>query len=288
MIAECVPNFSEGRDEGAIDGIAAAIPARLLLDRTSDPDHNRTVLTFAGDPAAVAEAAFAAVKRAVAAIDISRHAGVHPRIGAADVVPFVPVEGIGLAECAEIARQVGRRIWNELGVPVFLYQAAAERPECARLENVRKLAPAGLTPDIGEGRHPTAGACVVGARRFLVAWNINLRTRDLAAAREIAREIRESGGGLPAVKALGLPLESRGQVQVSVNLVDFEVTPLHVVFDAVADICRLRGIEIAGSELIGLIPAAAIAASAGRDLRWENFSEDSILENRLHANGRPS
>lgn len=264
-----------------VDRIAAAVPPALLLDRTSDADHNRTVLTFAGAPEAVAGAAFAAISEAVARIDVSRHSGVHPRIGAADVVPFVPVEGLGLAECAGLARDLAQRVWDELRVPVFLYEAAARRPECARLENVRRLAPLGLEPDIGHGRHPAAGACVIGARKFLIAWNVNLRTRDLSAAKAIAREIRESSGGLRAVKALGLPLESRGQVQVSINLVDFEATPLHVVFDAIADLCRLRGIEIAGSELIGLIPAAALRASEGRDLRWEKPPEESILENRF-------
>jgi glutamate formiminotransferase len=164
---------------------------------------------------------------------------------------------------------------------VYFYEAAALRPECRRLENVRRLALTGLPPDIGQGCHPTAGACVVGARKFLVAWNINLRTNDTEAARAIAREIRESNGGLRAVKAMGFPLAARGQAQVSINLVDFEVTPLYVVFDAVAERCRQRGIEISGSELIGMIPAAALAASEGHDLKWENLRPELILENRL-------
>ena len=188
-----------------------------------------------------------------------------------------------MAQCAELARETAARIWEQLRVPVYLYEAAARRPECRRLENVRRLALAGLPPDIGEGRHPSAGACVVGARKLLVAWNINLRTTDLEAARTIAREIRESGGGLPAVKAMGFRLDSRGQVQVSINLVDFEVTPLHVVFEAVAERCHARGIELAGSELIGLIPAAALEASRGHNLRWENLRPELILENRLAA-----
>jgi glutamate formiminotransferase len=164
---------------------------------------------------------------------------------------------------------------------VYLYEAAALRPECRRLENIRKLAPAGLAPDLGTGRHSTAGASVVGARKFLIAWNINLRTADLQAARAIAREIRESSGGLPAVKSIGLPLESRGQVQVSINLVDFERTPLYVVFDEVKQRCDARGIEIAGSELIGMIPAAALRSSQDHDLRWENMRPELVLENRL-------
>jgi glutamate formiminotransferase len=261
----------------------SAVPGVSLLDTTSDPDHNRSVLTFAGAPDAAADAAFLAVRAAVAKIDMSRHAGVHPRLGSADVIPLVPVEGITLDECAILARTLGERIWKELGVPVYLYEAAALRPECERLENVRKLAPTGLAPDFGTGRHPTAGASVVGARKFLVAWNINLLTADIKAAREIAREIRESSGGLPAVKSIGLPLESRGQVQVSINLVDFGRTPLYLVFDAVKERCEARGIEIAGSELIGMIPAAALRSSEGHDLQWENMRPELVLENRLRS-----
>jgi glutamate formiminotransferase len=284
LIIECVPNFSEGRDPVIVASIAQAVAAVAgvkLLDTTSDQDHNRSVLTFAGPPDAVVEAAFAAVREAALKIDMSRHAGVHPRIGAADVVPLVPVEGITLEECAKLAQGLGARIERELSVPVYLYEAAALRPECRRLENVRKLAPTGFPPDYGTGRHPTAGASVVGARKFLVAWNINLRTHDVAFARRIAREIRAASGGLPAVKSIGLPLESRGQVQVSINLVDFEQTPLYVVFEAVKQRCDAAGVEIAGSELIGMIPAAALKSSEGHDLRWENFRSNLVLENRL-------
>jgi glutamate formiminotransferase len=216
-------------------------------------------------------------------IDLRRHAGVHPRIGAADVIPFVPVHNTNLHQCKTIAHAVGRRLWEELRVPVYFYEAAALRPECQRLENVRKLAPAGLAPDLGEERHPSAGASVVGARKFLVAWNINLRTSSVAAAKEIARAIRESSGGLPAVKSIGLPLESRSQAQVSINLVDFERTPLCLVFDAVKIRCDARGIEIAGSELIGMIPAAALRSSEGHDLQWENMRPELVLENRLSS-----
>ncbi len=287
-----MPNFSEGRDDAVIAELAraaASVPGAALLDKTSDADHNRTVLTIAGRPDAVAEAALAAVRVAVARIDLTRHTGVHPRLGAADVIPFVPVRGITLEHCAELARGFGQRLWDELRVPVCLYEAAARRPECARLENVRKLAAAGsLAPDIGNARHPSAGASVVGARKFLVAWNINLESRDLAAAREIARAIRESSGGLPAVKALGFALESRGEVQVSINLVDFEKTPLHVVFHAVERECRGRGIGVAGSELIGMIPAAALRASDGHDLRWLNLRPDLVLENRLASLHTPA
>jgi len=284
VTVECVPNFSEGRDPLIVDGIARAVaetPYIRLLDQTSDFDHNRSVLTFAGTPEGVATAAFEAVRVAAATIDVTRHRGVHPRLGAADVVPFVPVAGVSLRDCANIACTVALRIWEDLAVPVYLYEAAALRPECARLENVRRLAPEGLPPDFGTGRHPTAGACVVGARKFLVAWNINLRSADLSAARGIARAIRESSGGLRAVKALGLRLESRGEVQVSINLVDFETTPLHAVFDAVSCECRQRGIAIEGSELIGMIPAAALEASRGHDLQWLNLRPELVLENAL-------
>jgi glutamate formiminotransferase len=289
LIIESVPNFSEGRDPVLVAGIGravAAVPGAYLLDTTSDQDHNRSVLTFAGEPRAVADAAFAAVEAAVERIDISRHSGVHPRIGAADVVPLVPVNGVTLAECAELARDLGQRIWKHLHVPVFLYEAAALREECRRLENVRRLAPVGYAPDFGEGRHPTAGASVVGARKFLIAWNINLRSTDVSVAREIARSIRESSGGLKAVKSIGLPLESRGEVQVSINLVDFEQTPLYVVFDAVREICLRKGVEIAGSELIGMIPEAALRSSEDHNLEWLNFREDLVLEKKLASSQR--
>jgi glutamate formiminotransferase len=284
LIIESVPNFSEGRDPLLVAGIGQAVSkveGAYLLDTTSDQDHNRSVLTFAGEPRAVADAAFAAVAAAVERIDISRHSGVHPRIGAADVVPLVPVAGATLAECAELARELGKRIWEELRVPVFLYEAAAMREECRPLQNVRRLAPMGYAPDFGHGRHPTAGASVVGARKFLIAWNINLKTTDVSVAKEIAKAIRESSGGFKAVKSIGLPLESRHEVQVSINLVDFEQTPLYVVFDAVRERCVKKGVEIAGSELIGMIPEAALRSSVGHDLEWMNFREDLVLERKL-------
>ncbi len=286
LIVECVPNFSEGRERPVIAALEQSVrdvPGVRLLNSTSDADHNRSVLTFAGDPASVAKAAFSAVATAVAKIDLAKHEGVHPRVGAADVVPFVPVSGITLEECAALAHATGDRIWNELHVPVFFYEAAAKRPECARLENIRRRANSDLSPDIGQGRHPTAGCCVVGARNFLIAWNIILKSNDLAAAKSIANEIRESNGGLPAVKALGLELASQRKVQVSMNLVDFRRTPLHVVFDAVRDAAGKRGVEIEGSELIGLIPQAALDASKNHDLHWINMRPDLILETCLSA-----
>lgn len=288
MIVECVPNVSEGRDPVIVSRIARAAgetPGVYLLDVTSDADHHRSVVTFAGSPEAVGDAAVDLVAEAIGAINLSRHVGVHPRLGAADVVPFVPVSGVSMAECAELAHRVGRRIWRDLGVPVYFYGEAALRPECVRLEEVRRLAPNGLAPDAGDVPHPTAGVCVVGARKFLVAWNINLRSSDLAFARELAGEVRESSGGYAAVKAIGLPLESRDQVQVSINLVDFEQTPLAIVFEHVAQRCAQRGVEIAGSELIGMIPEAALSGSAGCDLKWENLRPELVLESRLRALG---
>lgn len=286
MTIECVPNFSEGRDRAVIAAIERSVrnvPGALLLDSTSDIDHNRTVLTFAGEPQPVAEAAFASVAEAVARIDLTNHQGVHPRLGAADVVPFVPVEDATLDDCVALAHRTGEQIWSELHVPVYFYEAAARRPECARLESVRKRAKAGLTPDIGDDPHPTAGCCVVGAREFLIAWNIILEIGDLHAAQTIAAEIRESGGGLPAVKALGFALPSRGKVQVSINLTDYRRTPLHVVYNEVVARGRARNIRIEGSELIGMIPEAALLASESHDLRWLNMRPELILENRLRT-----
>lgn len=286
LTIECVPNFSEGRDRSIVAALEYAvrnIPGAMLLDSTSDADHNRSVLTFAGEPKPVADAAFAAIQQAVRLIDLTAHEGVHPRVGAADVVPFVPVENATLEDCARIARETGQRIWDQLRVPVFLYEAAALRPECARLENIRRRANSGLAPDIGDARHPTAGYCVVGARKFLIAWNILLKSNDLAAAKSIAAEIREANGGLPAVKALGLALGSQNKVQVSINLIDFHRTTLYAVFDAVTKAAAQRGLEVEGSELIGMIPQAALDGSAGHDLRWLNMRSDLILETCLSA-----
>jgi glutamate formiminotransferase len=288
VIVECVPNFSEGRDPRIVAAIAeavASVEGAWLLDTTADPDHNRSVLTFAGKAESVMEAAFAAARVAVERIDMAKHAGVHPRVGAVDVIPFVPVCGVSLEHCAHLARRLGQRLWEALRVPVFLYEGAALSDDGRRLENVRRLARAGSEPDIGEGRHTTAGAAVVGAREFLIAWNINFRTRDLEFARNVAREVRESSGGFPCVKALGLRLESRGETQVSINLTDFRRTPLHVIFDAVAERCRAVNIEIAGSELIGMIPEAALEDSRGHDLRWLNLRPELVLERRLRDLG---
>jgi glutamate formiminotransferase len=279
-LIECVPNFSEGRDERVITSLADSIlatPGVRLLDYCADADHHRSVFTFAGEADAVAAAALAAARVAVGRIDLNRHSGVHPRIGAMDVVPFVPVSGEGMEDCVELARNFGEKLWEELRVPVFLYEQAAIRPEYRNLEQLRRRAHEGGHPDIGEGRHLTAGACAVGARDFLIAWNIWLETADLDLARRIARAVRFSSGGFPGVKALGLPLVSVGIVQVSINTTDFRATPLHVVFDAVRAMAELVEVRVRGSELIGMIPQAALDLSAGHDLRWINLSPARVL-----------
>lgn len=278
---EAVPNFSEGRDMSTMDAVCAAIssvPGVRLLDRASDVDHHRSVVTFAGDANPVGAAALAAVAVAVEAIDLRRHEGVHPRIGAVDVLPFVPLRGATIAACARLACDIGEEIWARFRVPVYLYEAAARTAERKALEYFRRPAFAGK-PDIGEGRHPTAGAIIVGARPFLIAWNIWLQTADLDIAKRLARRIRFSSGGFPGVKALGLALAGRGIVQVSINTTDFEATPLHIVFDAVE---KEAGAPVIGSELIGLIPEQALAQSEGHDLRWLNLVPGSVLEHRLY------
>jgi glutamate formiminotransferase len=285
---ECVPNFSEGRDPAVIDAIARAIesvPEIAVLHRTSDTDHNRSVITFAGSPDNIVEAAVRGVEKAVQLIDLTQHSGVHPRIGSADVVPFIPIQGISLDECARLAIEAGEEIWGRLRVPVYLYEAAARLPERRRLENIRRQGAGTLAhPDIGgPDFHPTAGATVIGARKFLIAWNVNLATADVNAAKAIARTIRASNGGFAHVKALGLMLKSRNQAQVSMNLTDFEVTSMRTVFDAIAREAADRGVGIAASELIGLIPQAALNGASPEYLQIEDFTPDRILENRLAA-----
>ena len=284
---ECVANFSEGRAPAVIDAIQSTIGS-LVLDRTMDADHNRSVITFAGPPGDVAEAAVRAVGKAAELIDLTAHRGGHPRIGSADVVPFIPLEAISLEECAQLAVAAGEQIWRRFHVPVYLYEAAARRPENARLENIRGGEFEGLReevksnparrPDIGGPLlHATAGATVLGARKFLIAFNINLATPDLSIAKAIARAIRQSSGGFPCVKAIGVLLRSVNLAQVSMNLTDFEITPLNVVIDAVEREAALRGISIAGTELIGLIPRRAV------DPRIANLVPESIIENRIRS-----
>jgi glutamate formiminotransferase len=298
-LIECVPNFSEGRDLGCIDAIENAIRSVsgcAVLHRTSDPDHNRSVITFAGAPSVVVDSAVRAAAAAAERIDLTKQTGVHPRLGATDVLPFVPIHSASLSQCVELAHHAGQRIWTELGIPVYFYEAAALRPERQRLENVRRgefeaLRSGGAEPDTnrpdigGPMLHPTAGAVIVGARKFLIAFNVNLQTTDLSLAKSIARRIRASSGGLPAVKALGLPLASRGLAQVSLNLTDFEQTPPRAVFTEIARMAAEAGVQIAESELIGLIPARALDNTSPEELQLKDFDPSRILENRLRSAG---
>jgi len=286
-LIECVANFSEGRDAAVVAAIERAVRSAagvMVLRSEMDTDHNRSVITFVGPPDAVADGALRAIETAVERIDLRKHAGVHPRMGAADVVPFVPLQSATLSDCVAIARATGEAVWNRLRVPVYFYEAAATSPERRLLENCRRggFENPRIAPDLGgPALHPSAGACIIGARKILIAFNVNLKTDDVQIARDIARTIRASSGGMPFVKALGLPLAERGLAQVSMNLTDFEQTPLHVVFDAVQREAAARGVGIAGSEIIGLIPKKALEAAAAHYLQCENFENGLVLENRL-------
>ena len=294
-IVECVPNFSEGRDPRVIDRIASAIGSVAgvgILHRTMDADHHRAVITFVGDREGVAEGALRAMGKAAELIDLNRHSGVHPRIGAADVVPFVPVSNVSLQDCALIARAVGREAYRRFGIPVYLYGAAALQPERTRLENVRRgqfeglrselAGPTQRRPDFGgPGFHPTAGATAVGARKFLIAYNVNLATADIRPARHIARKIRSSSGGLPHVKAMGVSLKTRDQVQVSINLTDFEISSIQRVFQVVYQEAERLGTRVSDSEIVGLVPKRALPPSFQSSLQLKDFRPDLVFENRL-------
>jgi len=294
-LVECVPNFSEGRDPAKVAVILAAIrevPDVFVLAHESDTDHNRSVITLAGAPEAVAEAAVRAVGKAAEIIDLTCQTGAHPRIGATDVVPFIPIHGVTIEDCVALARKAAHEIWRRYRIPVYLYEAAAQRPERTNLEKIRKGQFEGLreevlhnperAPDVGEPRlHPTAGATVVGARKFLIAYNINLGTPDVEIAKKIAKTIRFSSGGIPFVKAMGVDLRARNLAQVSMNLTDFEQTPVHVVFEAVKREAERHGVGIIGSEIVGLIPRRAIEMTAEAYLKVENFSPAQVFENRL-------
>ena len=294
-LVECVPNFSEGRKPEVVDQLVEAIQSidtACVLDTHLDPDHNRSVITFVASRDKVVDAAVTAVALASRLIDMRKHQGVHPRLGATDVLPFIPIRDVTMDDCVAVAHQAGRRIASELSIPVFFYERAALRPDRVNLEDVRRGAlellreqiatePA-RTPDAGPLMvHETAGATAVGARPFLIAFNINLKTRDITIARQIARTIRARHGGLPFVKALGFELGTRGLVQVSMNLVNYEATGMTAAYNAVRDETSRLGVEIAGTEIVGLVPAAALDRSAEYFQKLENFSEDKILENRL-------
>jgi glutamate formiminotransferase len=291
VIVESVPNVSEGRRPEVCEKLADEVRAAgaKFLDLQSDADHHRSVLTFVGEPEAVARAAFALARRAVELIDLTTHRGEHPRMGALDVLPFVPLEGARMEDCVRLAREVGRRIGEELAVPVFLYEAAATRPDRKNLAEVRKPQFEGLrdlvgkdpdrAPDFGPPRvHPTAGCVAVGARMPLIAYNVDLESKDLALAKRIAKRIRERDGGLPGIKALGLWIEDRDCAQVSINVCDFARTGLLDVFRAVE---REAGGAVRSSEIVGLVPRAALPPDAERALRLAGFSPAQVLESRL-------
>jgi glutamate formiminotransferase len=293
-LIESIPNVSEGRRADIVERLAVAVrttPGARLLDHSADPAHNRSVYTLAGDLPAVAAAVLALFDEAVTAIDLRTHQGEHPRLGAVDVVPFVPLDGATMQQCVALARQVGADVAARFGIPVYLYEEAAARPGRRRLEEIRRggfeglaarMAAAEWAPDFGpRSPHPTAGAAVIGARAPLIAYNINLNSDRLDVAKKIAATVRESSGGLRYVKAAGFRLDHRGIVQVSMNLTNFEQTPIVRVFDAVKREADRYGVPILESEIIGLVPAAALESGAESRLQLARFGPDQILENRL-------
>jgi glutamate formiminotransferase/formiminotetrahydrofolate cyclodeaminase len=293
-LVECVPNFSEGRDKAKVDAIVDAMKMDgvHLLDREMDSDHNRCVITLVGEREPIQEAAIRGVGKASELIDLTKHQGAHPRMGAADVVPFIPIDGVTIEDCVAMARNVGEQIWTRYQIPVYLYEAAATLPERQNLENIRRGQFEGIRadiatnpvrkPDFGEARvHPTAGATVVGARKFLVAYNVFLNTADVEVAKKIAKAVRFSSGGMRFVKGAGFLV--RGLAQVSMNLTDFEQTPVHRVFEVVKREAVRYGVVPVSSEIVGLIPKKALEAAAEWFLQVENFDSSLILENRLAA-----
>ena len=292
QLVECIPNFSEARRPEVVEAILDAItgvPGISLLNHSSDNDHNRSVVTFAGPPAAVEEAAFQAIRKAAELIDLNQHSGSHPRLGATDVVPFVPISGVSMEECIRMARRLGERVGRELNIPVYLYEQAANRPERVNLENIRRGQYEGLKveietnperrPDFGPARLGPAGATVIGARHPLIAYNVYLNSDDVNIAKAIAKKIRASSGGLPSVKALGMLVE--GRAQVSMNLTNFRQTSVSRVVEAIRNEAREYGTEIHHSELIGLIPQEALIDSAVWYLQLDGFQPEQILERQL-------
>jgi glutamate formiminotransferase/formiminotetrahydrofolate cyclodeaminase len=293
-LVECVPNFSEGRDKAKVDAIVEAmkIPGVYLLDREMDSDHNRSVITLVGEREAIQEAAIRGVGKAAELVDLTKHQGAHPRMGAADVVPFIPIDGVTIEDCVAMARHVGAEIWKRFQIPVYLYEAAAATPERQNLENIRRGQFEGIRadiatnparkPDFGDPRmHSTAGATVVGARKALIAYNVFLNTPDVDIAKKVAKAVRFSSGGLRFVKGAGFLV--RGLAQVSMNLTDFEQTPIHRVFEFVKREAARYGVIPVSSEIVGLIPKRALEQAAEWFLQVENFDSSLILENRLTA-----
>ncbi len=295
-VIECVPNISDGRRLELIQAMADALRAIAgvrVLDVQSDPAHNRSVLTLAGDPSSLKTAVLALFANAVESIDLRTHQGEHPRLGAVDVVPFIPIEGATMADCVALAREVGAEVGKRYGIPVFLYEDAASSPARRNLEDIRRGEFEGLaekmkglewTPDFGPAQpHPSAGATVIGARMPLIAYNINLATTRLDVARKIAAAIRMSSGGFRYVKAMGIALEDRGIVQVSMNLTNYEKTPIFRVFETVKREAARYGVSILESEIVGLVPSAALTQAAEFYLQLEGFSAQQVLENKLRA-----
>src|SRR5262245_24475543 len=293
-IIECIPNVSEGRRSDVVESIAAAVrgvPGVTLLDYSSDASHNRSVFTFAGDARAVKAAVLAMYDRALPAIDLRSHSGEHPRLGAVDVVPFVPIDGVTMAECVALAKDVAQEVAARFGVPIYLYEEASANPARKNLEDIRrgefeglgaKMATEGWSPDYGPlTPHPSAGASVVGARMPLVAYNINLNTDRLDVAKKIAAAIRHSSGGFRFVKAAGFALKDRGIVQVSMNLTNYEKTPIFRVFETVKREAERYGVSILESEIVGLVPAAALNACVEHYLQFAGFNVNQILEHKL-------
>lgn len=293
-LIQCVPNFSEGRRLEIVEKIVQAItcvPSVNVLDQSSDASHNRSVITFVGPPEAVKRAAYSAVEKAAELIDMEIHRGEHPRIGAADVVPLIPVSGVTMDECVSLARELGRKIGENLGIPVYLYEEAALVPERKNLAAVRRGEYEGLKEAIGEpgGRpdfgpphlHPNAGATAVGARPPLIAYNINLDCNDVEIARKIARSIRGSGGGYPSIKALGVLTEERNTVQVTINVCNYRLVSLARIFETVKSEAARYGVGIKNSEIIGLLPMEALLDAAAFYLRLQDFHEGQVLEKRL-------
>lgn len=294
-IVECVPNFSEGCDQGTVQALIDAVASTAgvaVLDHSMDADHNRSVLTFCGDQDAIVDAAFRAVQVATELIDLRRHAGEHPRVGATDVVPFIPIKGTTMEDCIQLAKRLGERVGSELEIPVFLYERAAGHADHVPLEAVRRGGLEGLAfrmqsdpdwiPDFGPPRlHASAGAIVIGARPPLIAYNVNLNSKNVHQARSIARAVRHSNGGVPHVKAIGVELSSRGIVQVAMNLTDYLVTPILTAFQRVKAEATMRGIEVAGSELVGLVPQAALDQTTAALVQLDRFDPTQILEIRI-------
>lgn len=294
-LIECVPNISEGRRRDVAEAIAQAAdgPGRRVIDLSMDPDHNRSVITIVGEPDGLLDGVLGLASKAAKLIDLNVHRGEHPRMGAVDVIPFIPVRGVTMADCIDLSRRVGERIAEELAIPVYLYEESATREERRNLATIRKGQFEGFAekiknpqwePDFGEARiHPTAGVVAVGAREFLIAYNIDLATSDLSVAKEIARAVRYSSGGLRYVKALGFPLSEKGIVQVSMNLTNFKKTPILRVFELVKREAERWGVMVIGSEIVGTLPRSALYDVARMALQVRDFSDDLILEERIEG-----